>query len=282
LLRYYLSFCFVAVLFAAGCAQPTIALYDPAAKPPTQAPTVYNDDAWAATLRENVRDGLVDYRHLVEHPEPLNTYIDYIGFVGPDSTPSFFKEQEARLCYYLNAFNACVLKAVLAENIPPTVHDVHRPPFEHTFVFRVDGQRVTLADLRARARANSNGNARIEFAMCAAAMGSPPLSGEAFRPYNVVEHLKRLARQAMDNADMVRIDHEKQQILVALAIWSQREAFKQLYMRETGSDSATMLNCLMHLASAPRREYFARATGYDVVLLPFDRALNIYRPTAVQ
>jgi hypothetical protein len=38
-----------------------------------------------------------------------------------------------------------------------------------------------------------------------------------------------------------------------------------------------MLNCLMHLASGMRRQYLGRATGYDVGLMPFDRALNIWR-----
>ena len=270
--------CAALLLLAAGCARPVVPLYDPEATPPAQPPTVYNDEPWAVTLRDCVREGQVDYRRLAQNPASLDAYLEHISFVGPESSPNFFKDQAARLAYYLNAFNACVLKAVLAQNVPPTVHDVHRPEFEFAFAFRVDGKRVTLADLRAKARENSNGNARIELAMCTAAMGSPPLSANPFRTYNLSEHLAQLTREAMDNPQMVQVNHETQQLLVSLAIWMQREAFERLYMRETGSSSATLLNCLMHFASGPRREYFARATGYDDALLPFDRALNSWQP----
>ncbi len=265
-----------AIVLPVGCGPAPVNLFNQA-KPATPAQPAYDDKDWAAVLRENVRDRLVDYRHLAEHREPLDAYLRQVEMVGPKSTPGLFGEPQAPLAYYLNVYNACVLKAVLAAGIPPTMHDVHGVSLDYGYRFRVEGQIVTLAQIREMAREASVGNARFELALCDAAIGSPPIPAEPFRPYNVDEHLQRIAREAIDDPNLVRVDHEHQRLLVGLPIWSHREEFLAMYCRETGSSSATMLNVLMHLASGIRRQYLSRASGYDVRLLPFDRRLNIWQ-----
>jgi len=269
---------YVAAGAIAGCSSPAANLFDPSRKAPAQSPSVYDDQAWAAVLRDNVRGGLVDYNHLAQHPESLEAYLAHVEFVGPESSASFFRESLAPLAYYLNVYNAAVLQAVISQGIPDTMHDARRPPLEHYYRFRVDGRIVTLAQLRQRVREASAGDARVELALCDAARGSPPLTAHPLRPYDLRERLGELTRQAMDNPAMVQVDHERQRLLVGLPIWAQREDFKALYCRETASESATMLNCLMHLASGVRRQHLSRATGYDLRLLPFNRALNVWLP----
>lgn len=265
--------CVCAVLFA-GCSHQPLDLYDPSLRKAADSPGAFDDQSWTNVLRDNVRNDRVDYDHLAAHPEDLEKYLEHVAYVGPQMSPDLFKQPGAALAYYLNTYNACVLASVLAENAPRTMHDVRKRTVEHGYRFRVDGQIVTPGDLRSLARAASEGNARVEFAMCDAAIGSPALSAQPYRPNEVVEQLRRDASAAMDNARMVQVDHETQRLLVAVPIWSQREQFLEMYRRETGSRSATMLNCLMHMANPMRREYFARAAGYEVRLLPFDRALN--------
>ncbi len=267
------------LLMAGGCGDPKPVTVAPQAASPADAGGAYDVGPWAEVLRDNVRGGLVDYTHLATHAEPLDRYLAMIARTGPQSAPAQFTEPNAALAYDLNAYNACVLKAVLAADVPATMYDVRRPTLDHGYRFQVDGRTATLADLRAQARRDAGGDARIEFAMCAAAKGCPPLDAKPFRPDSLDDHLARLAQEAMDNPNMVRISHEDQHLLVALAIWTQREAFAAHYCRQTGSQSATMLNCLMHLASGTRRQYLVRASGYDVRVLPFDRALNAWSPS---
>ncbi len=262
----------------AGCGHPKADLFDPQAVRPAEAPTVYDDRPWADVLRTCVRDGLVDYETLKRDPSKLDAYLDQIAFVGPVTTPSFFGDPSARLAYLINCYNACVLKAVLSADIPSTMHDVAMRDLEYDYRFRIDGKIVSLADIREQAAEESKGNARFHFALCSAAKGSPPLADQPYRGNGLTERLNELAMRSIDNPKMVVVDHERQQLLVSLDIWTNREAFYSLFRNETRNTTATMLNCLMHLAGPQRRQFLARASGYRVTPLPFDRALNAWSP----
>lgn len=267
-------------LVASGCGQPKADLYDPAAVAPIEPATKYDDQPWGNTLRMCVRDGLVDYSVLKRSPEQLDQFIEQIAFVGPTTTPALFKDRASRLAYAINCYNACVLKAVLAAEIPSTMHDVAVRDLGFDYRYRVDGKIVNLDQIRAVAVAESEGNARVFFALSSGAKGSPPLSDQPYRAEGIDTRLQDLARQAMGNPRMVMVNHEKQQLLVGLDIWSNREAFFAMFRKETRNTTATMLNCLMHLSGGQRRQFLARAVGYHINLVPFDRALNAWSPSA--
>ncbi len=263
---------------ASGCGHPKADLFDPSAAKPAEAPVVYDDRLWADVLRTCVRDGLVDYETLKRDPSQLENYLDQVAFVGPTSTPTFFGTPPARMAYYINCYNACVVKAVLAADIPSTIHDVAMRDLEYDYRFRIDGNVVNLAQIREQAVKESNGNARVHFALCTGAMGSPSLSDQPYRTNGLDDRLRDLAQRSIDDPRMVVVDHEKQQLLVALDIWSYREELYTMFRNETRNTTATMLNCLMHLAGPQRRQFLARASGYRVTPLPFDRALNAWSP----
>jgi len=262
-----------AALACAGCAPSQVRLFVPQAAP-TTVPASYDTRDWATVLRENVKDGLVDYDHLVAHREPLDRCLALLAVVGPRGAEDQFPSPADRLAYYLNAYNAGVLAAVLHEEIPPTMHDVHRRPLEQGYLLRVDGQVWRLADLREAVRVESLGDARVEFCLCDGARGSPGLRPEPYRADTLDETLRAVAREAMDSARMVSIDHEEQSLRVGLTIWRRRQALLDYYRRETGSASATLLNVLLHVAGGERRQWLNTAVGYRVGVIPFDRALN--------
>ncbi|MHC4063477.1 MAG: DUF547 domain-containing protein [Planctomycetota bacterium] len=264
------------VLAAAGCGAPTVDLFTTTAAT-TTVPATFDDRDWATVLRENVKDGLVDYDHLFEHAEPLDRFLGTLAVVGPQRTPNLFPSRTARLAYYLNAYNAGVLKAVLHEQIPPTMHDVRRPSLEHGYRLMLDGRPYTLAEVREAARAESLGDARIEFCLCDAAKGSPPLRQQPFRAAMMDDQLGQAGREAMDNPQMVNIDHEKELLNVSLVIRLRREQFRDFYRRQTGVRAPTLSNVLLHLASGMRRQWLTTAVGYAEAVIPFDRALNRWR-----
>jgi len=267
----------------AGCAaKPAVNMYKPEDLAATDAaqPATYSDTDWAEILRDNVHDGLVDYRHLTAHAEPLKRYLDLVQHVGPQSTPDQFREPNAALAYYINVYNAGVLDAVLRAGVPITMYDLELPPVERGYRFLVDGKPHTLGDIHALAEQSAEGNARVELALSGAALGTPPLANEPYRPFDVRQRLLDLGELAVSNPHLVRVDHEHQELLVGLPIMAQRDAFIEMYKRETASPSGTMLNCLMHMAGSNQRAYLARATGYDVHILPFDRTLNAWKPNA--
>jgi hypothetical protein len=261
-----------------GCGPMTVGLTNDAATPAADPPQIFDDRDWAAILRENVKDGLVDYEHLAAHPESLNRFLELISSVGPESTPQLFPSNQARLAYYINVYNAGVLKAVLVEQVPATMYPFGRPALDHRYHLTVDRKSMTLVELRDAARASSAGDPRIEFALCAAAMGSPPLADQPWRADTIARHLDEVARMAMDHPRMVSIDHVGHHLLLALAIHEQRDAFLEYYTRLTRAPSPTLLNVLLMMAGSVRREWLNTAVGYPEGVIPFDRALNRWAP----
>jgi len=267
-----MAFCFSASV--TGCQQPVFDLFDPGRVASTQPAQEYDASLFDALLRANVRDGRVNYQHIREHPDSLEAFLEHINFLGPQSQPDLFATSSAQTAYYLNAYNAGVIAAVIVEDDRTTMHDIRQPPLDHSYRFRVDGRIVTLSDIRALARRAAGDDCRVEFAMCDAAIGSPKLYNQAFDADRLPRQLIRLSQEAVADPQMVMVDHETQRLKVGMAIWSNKQAFIDTYKRETGSESGTVLNCLMHLATPARREYLNRATGFSVHLLPFERTLN--------
>ena len=75
----------------------------------TDGITTLDHAAWEATTRRYVRDGLVDYDGFWAAPdsrEVLETYLDLIAALDPAQLAS----NEERLAFWLNAYNALVLR----------------------------------------------------------------------------------------------------------------------------------------------------------------------------
>jgi len=267
----------VAGIALCGCAPATIDLIGNT-PPPDAVPQVFDDRDWATVLRENVKDGLVDYTHLQEHDEPLMRYLQLIAHVGPNHTPDLFKDPQDRLAYSINAYNAGVLKAVLHENIPATMYPAGHPSLDHRYRIRVDGRLMTLHELRTVVRQAGDADPRVEFALCGAALGCPPLADQPYRPSTLGQRLEQLACEAMGRSSMVEIDHERQRLLLGRAIAGQREAFLAHYSRLTGTTSPTLLNALLQMADGVRREWLNTAVGYKEGRIRFDRPLNRWVP----
>ncbi len=252
----------------------------------------YDDRSYATVLRENVKDDLVDYRHLIAHREPLDEYLSMIATTGPGSTPKRFQTPESRTCYYINAYNAAVLAAVVkasgvqatthAISIPVSMHDYRLPDLEQEHSVAIDGQQHTLADLRAMAfdasgsSGASGGDVRVTFALCDAAISSPPLQSQPFRPFDLEEALRRVAERAMDNHAIVYVDHETQTLGLSSILTSKTEVYIDYCNRKTGADRSSMLDVVLLFANDVRRQWLNTAVGYPVKPLPFDRRLNAW------
>ncbi len=268
--------CVVAVsLVSAGCGPPFRNLYDPkVAILPVPTEFHYND--WATVLRENVKDGLVDYDHLAAHAEPLDQFLAAVASVGPRSAPELFPTSADRAVYYVNAFNAALLKAVLSAEVPPTMHDVRVIGLETGNRVRADRRVQALGALRRSALKESADDARVALCLCDAALGSPPLWARPFRGPEFEEQLRRVGREAMANPRMVEVNHELQKLNLSAVLHRNAEGLIDLYCGQTGSRSRTMLGALLHLASGKRREWLNTAVGYQIGRIPFDRRLNAW------
>lgn len=264
-------------LFVAGCAvtplPPNRSLV------PNPVPSVFDDRPWADCLRETVKEGLVDYDHLAAHREPLETFAALISVAGPTGTPEMFATPEARLAYWINAYNACVLRAVLHQYPTESVHSFDKPSLLHGFRFQVDRRMMTLAAIQQAVFTEAGDDFRPLFALCMAAGGSPPLADRPYRAATLPGQLNDAARQAMEDPKIVRIDHDQRVLRVAWDIFNRKADLIASFERRTGTRHAALVNTLLDFASEAGRRRLNSAVGYAVEAIPFDRSLNRWKPS---
>lgn len=239
---------------------------------PDPATIGYDDHAWETVLRENVRDGLVDYRRLAEHREPLDRYLGLVSVVGPESTPNLFPTPSDQICYYINVHNACMLAVVLQSYPTTTIHRLETRP-EYGIRFRVDRRNVTLAQLREKLEGISQGDVRIHCCLCEASLGSPLLSDTAFKPNSLREQARQAAQQALENPNILRIDYENRRLYLWGRILSNQEEFSAFADREIAPGSG-LITLLAQCASPPVRDGLQKTNGFEIRRVPVNRLLN--------
>ena len=73
---------------------------------------------WAAVLDRFVDEyGRVDFEGIAQVPADLDSAVAYIASTSPESNPSLFPNREARLAYYINAYNALAMFNVVDSGI---------------------------------------------------------------------------------------------------------------------------------------------------------------------
>ena len=256
-----------------GCAPVTSIRYDPAYIP-TTLPSAYDAGDWATVLQENVRDGMVDYARLASDREALDRYLGLISVVGPESTPNLFRTPSDQTCYYINAYNACVLRAVLELYPTSSIHRIDTPRLDQGFIFRVDRRAVRLAGLRHKLKVASRGDVRVLFCLSEACVGSPALSEQSYRPNTLLEQMRNAVQRVLENPNLIRVDDGARTVFLWKRLMTNREACLEYDRRVSGSRRGDLLGFLAHVAETPLRERLSAASSYGIAWMPMNRQLN--------
>jgi len=260
------------VMLAGGCASPGI-------KPNTALltqpkPYIYSDQDWATVLQENVKNGLVDYDHLAQQHEPLDRYYALLGVTGPKTTTDQFTDRPQTTAYWINAYNALVLVAVLQKYPTSTMYDLALPNLDYGYHFKIDGQLLNLAQIEGKILEESNGDVRALLATSRAAIGTPYLSQQPIRPSAFEKQLADAAAAALDDPHVLRIDHSSQSVLIWQLILRHEADFVKYWQVQRRVPTAYLYNVLLELASPQQRRSLQSAVGYAFREMPFDRSLN--------
>jgi hypothetical protein len=171
----------------------------------------YDDAPYARVLDVAVVDGLVDYSQITgEVEDDLNQYLDAVARFGPESTPDQFATRDDELAYYLNAYNALMIRLWLDEGAATADGDegVNWGTWFITKGFRVDGDSTSLHSLEQGLIRPDYDEPRIHFALVCGALSCPPLLDEPFRGDRLDEQLDELGRRWLQEPDGLTIDDD--------------------------------------------------------------------------
>ncbi len=231
-------------------------------------------------LDTRVRDGYVYYRALKADRGALDRYVAALAEASAAGT------REEQMAFWLNAYNALVLRAVID----------HYPIAQRTTAFplrsirqiagvfdqqarRVAGRTVTLDQIE-QAILGPFHDPRVFFALGRGASGGSRLRGEIYTA-NLLE--RQLAEQAAECASRdrcVRIDPAMNSVRVSAIFSWRRSEFVEVYGPRAGSVFAkrspvekAVIGFLTPQVAAADRDFLAR-NRFKVEYLPFDWSLN--------
>ncbi len=173
-------------------------------------------DDWNTLLAAVVTGaGKVDYDRLAERRALLDAFVAELGAVSPDSHPQLFPTDDDRLAYWLNAYNAFTLHAIMAEYPITSVWKTRDGQFFQRRRHRAGGRAVSLDDIEHQILRGHFAEPRIHFAINCGSNGCPALRPAAFEGAGLQETLRAATEQFLANEWNCRVDHAARRIFIS-------------------------------------------------------------------
>lgn len=145
-------------------------------------------------------NGLVDYTGLQKDRNTLDVYIDSIGSVSPETHPKRFSTPTHQLAYWINAYNALVLRGITDAYPVDSVKDIQLfNGFFNRRTWKVGGQKITLDSIENDIIRPQFNDPRIHFVLNCGAMSCPPLENRAFTGRSLEKRLEKALVRFISN-----------------------------------------------------------------------------------
>ena len=174
---------------------------------------------YATTLQSYVDDrGMVDYRKLKSAGVELRAFIQELAKMSPENHPEIFPTRETRLAYWINAYNAFVLKGVMDSYPTRSVRSsktLYGYLFFRRLKFETGGRKYTLNHIENEIIRKQYQDPLVHFALVSASMGCARLSRDPFLPEHLQDQLNAAARMFIGDNRNVRVDPAAGKILLS-------------------------------------------------------------------
>lgn len=171
---------------------------------------------------EKTEKGLVRYAAWMKDTKSLDQYLKTLSELSEKDYEKF--NQDQKKAFWINAYNACAIKAVL-QNYPIKQVNKHNPAnsvqqldnFFEKEKFEVLGKTRTLYDIEHGIirREFAVKDPRVHFAVVAPAKGEPHLPASSFVALKLNEQLEEAQDNFLSRAECLTIDPQKKLIRVS-------------------------------------------------------------------
>jgi len=224
-------------------------------------------------------DGTVRYQDWHEDEaamRELDRYLAALARFSPGNAPERFATDGERRTYWIQAYNACVIKGVLAHWPLDSVQDVKAPVelkagqgFFYNLRFVIGGEEINLYHLEHDIIRKRFTDPRIHFVLNCASEGCPVLRPD-------VGDLAQATRDFL--AENVVVDHEKKTVtLNSIFDWYADDFEADLAREGLPESRRTVLSWLQRNAERDLKEELARADLYEVRFADYDWGVNAAR-----
>jgi len=250
---------------------------------------------YSAVLKTCVdNDGYADYSVLKNNPVKLNKFLDDISAL--DKTEFDNWKEEDKIAFWINAYNAFVLKVVL-DHYPikrnflqsmfyPENSIQQIPGAFNKIKFKVMSDKLTLDKIERDILRKQFHEPRISMALVRACKGCPPLRTEPYSGDNLDYQLNDQARKFLLKGNNFSIDKLKSKVYISSLYKWFGDDFVYEYMPEEkfqnfGKTEQAILNFIASYLDKPQRQYLLDY-DFSIIYLDFDWSLNERKNTGTQ
>jgi len=233
-------------------------------------PEAFRYDAWSSLLADIVTpEGKVDYARLAERRDLLERVVAELGAASPESDPARFPSEEDRLAYWLNAYNAFTLHAIIAEYPITSVWKTRDGQFFQRRRHVAGGRAVSLDDIEHEILRGQFAEPRIHFAINCGSNGCPPMRPAAYEGARPRATVPAPAEQFLAGEWNLRIDHGARRIFISRIF----KMYAEDFAGEAGTTEEYRRGVLRFVARHTGIA-FERIADYEVVYNVYDWGLN--------
>ena len=247
----------------------------------------FSHEKFDQVLQRHVdHQGRVDYTALKEQADDLEDYYYLVTQYSPDSNPELFADKNARLAYWINAYNAAAIKIVLEYYPISGVGDVTRPyalffvPGKwRFFVFhrpRFGNVATNLYYLENSVIRKRYNEPRIHFAVNCASIGCPYLPRDAFTGPLLDQQLEKEARKFFSQQRNFRINRQTKTVFLSSILdWYEDDFIEWLKIRYPKKQEHSLLDYVAHYVDVDTvKKLRGSASGYRIQFISYDWGLN--------
>ena len=253
-------------------------------------PPDFPDDIFSHRLFERLllqfvdADGRVDYQSWHDSTgarADLDSYLAAVSAYSSDNSPERFPTSDDELVYWIQAYNAYVIKAVLDHWPLDSVTDVKAPieavtgmGFFYRLRFQFGGKYYSLLEVENGIIRKRHRDARIHFVLNCGSDSCPVLRPELPTGAELETLLATAAAEFVTDPGNVAIDHSAKTVTLSRIFkWFRKDFINDLRQRGRSTEHG-LVDYVASVAPEDLREELDRSRDYDVRFFEYDWALN--------
>ncbi len=233
---------------------------------------------WDRVLKEFVTEtGRVDYAALKANSADLDRYAAQLAARSPVSHPEEFPTRNSQLAYWINAYNALVMKGVIEKWPIKSVLDIGFLP--HSFFWRkkffVGGEKYTLNTIEKDMLRQKLAEPRIHFALACASNSCPRLQRVAYSPENTERLLEEAARFFINEPRNLKIEASQNRVTVSrIFTWYRKDFENYVRARNISGNGNLLLDYVRLYANETNRRALDALRKPRVEAFHYDWGIN--------
>lgn len=170
-------------------------------------------------LEKHVNGDKVNYKELILDKEILFRFTTKLAEKSPDSHPDDFKTKNEQLTYWINAYNAFILKKIVEHYPIDSIKDINFIGFTIWLSKNlIGGEKISFKSLEDDIIRERFNDPRIHFAINCASFSCPPLKNQAYIPEKLDDQMDESTRSFINNLKNFKVD-EKAKIVYFSSIF---------------------------------------------------------------